>query len=89
VFVTGGATLLAGYTARLEREVRQLQPADLPVRLWTAQDRQLDAWRGASRWTRNPMFTTSCVTRAMYDEHGHDYLVEHLCSNWYHPTPSV
>ena len=89
VFVTGGAALLRGYTARIEREVRQQQPADLPVRIWSAQDVQLDAWRGAARWTGAPTFAASCLTRAAYEEHGHDYLVEHLLSNWYHPTPAA
>ena len=87
--MTGGAAIMRGFTARIEREVRALQPADLPVRVWNANDCQLDAWRGGARWTAAPAFRASCLTRAVYEEHGHDYLVEHLLSNVYHPTPAA
>ena len=87
VFVTGGGSRLTGYASRLARELRQLQPADLPVRLWTAQDAHLDAWRGGARWTASPAFAASLLTREEYEERGHDHLIEHLLSNVYYPTP--
>jgi actin-related protein 5 len=63
---------------------------DAPVRVWSAHDVRLDAWRGAAHWVgAGPAWRAASVTRADYDEHGADWLREHRFSNWYTPTPAA
>lgn len=39
----------------------------------------LDAWKGARKLALSN--SENFVTKAMYEEHGHDYILEHRASN--------
>lgn len=87
LFLTGGPALLPGYARRLVTDMRCRLPAawgaDLVAGVTTAADPLRDAWRGGALWASRggDAYTAAGVTRAMYDEVGPDYLVEHLTSN--------
>jgi actin-related protein 5 len=54
-----------------------------------ASDPLLDAWRGMAAWSAAPQFQQSIITRALYDEHGPQHLVQHMASNLHFiPSPS-
>ncbi|KAJ3283997.1 Nuclear actin-protein involved in chromatin remodeling [Borealophlyctis nickersoniae] len=81
VFITGGNTLYPNFSNRIEKEIRSIRPFGSPLRIYTASDSRIDAWRGASQWAATDAFKTSLITRAMYEEYGHDYVVEHAFGN--------
>ncbi|KAJ3145356.1 Nuclear actin-protein involved in chromatin remodeling [Geranomyces variabilis] len=84
IFLTGGTSLLKNMAERIEADIRAVQPFQSIVRVTRAKDPVLDPWRGAAKWASasSPSeFQASGVTRAMYDEMGHDYLIEHSMSN--------
>ncbi|TPX68501.1 hypothetical protein SpCBS45565_g03078 [Spizellomyces sp. 'palustris'] len=85
VLITGGNTLFTNMAQRIESDIRALRPFGSSIRILRAADPQLDAWKGAARWASSDSdgFQQSVVTRKMYDEYGHDYLVEHPMSNRY------
>jgi actin-related protein 5 len=87
VFLTGGSALFRGLPQRLEAELRAARPAGESLRVELAKDPTLDAWRGGAAWARGPQFRASCLTRALYDERGPDWLPEHFASNRYVPAP--
>ncbi|KAI8821734.1 uncharacterized protein EV422DRAFT_550513 [Fimicolochytrium jonesii] len=81
VIVTGGNALLPNLTERIEAELRALQPFGSTINVRRAANPLLDAWKGAAQWARADTFRASAVARAVYDEMGHDYIVEHAFSN--------
>jgi len=46
------------------------------------------SWKGARQWYADADRTNCAITKAMYEEIGGDYLVEHELSNRYYPTPT-
>jgi hypothetical protein len=41
-------------------------------------------------WSAAPQFQQSVITRALYDEHGPQYLAQHMASNFYFvPSPEA
>jgi len=86
VFITGGGSLFKGFAERVESELISLMPFRSPVKVWSANDSVLDAWRGAAYIARSDLAPVS-VTRQTMEECGWDYLCEHSCSNIYVPTP--
>ncbi|KAK1860706.1 hypothetical protein I4F81_003294 [Pyropia yezoensis] len=93
LFLTGGPALLPGYARRLVTDMRCRLPAawgaDLVAGVTTAADPLRDAWRGGALWASRggDAYAAAGVTRAMYDEVGPDYLVEHLTGNRWYATP--
>ncbi|KAI9106267.1 hypothetical protein DFS34DRAFT_699834 [Phlyctochytrium arcticum] len=84
--ITGGNTLFANFDERIRQDVRALRPFQSPMSIRMASNPLLDAWRGASKWAAPNVqgetgFRQSLITRQMYEEMGHDYLVEHPMSN--------
>ena len=74
IFLTGGATLFAGFGERLNKELRAVLPIDVTMRLRHANDPLLDAWKGAAQWSNEPPFRQALVTRQDYDEKGCYYM---------------
>ena len=63
-----------------------LNPPEMPINIVKSYDAMLDAWRGGALLARtcfqgNRMKDFS-VSKAQYEECGHHYLKEHLCSNF-------
>ena len=83
ILVTGGNSLFTNLTHRIENEIRAIRPFGSTIRCVQAKDPLLDAWRGASMWasSKDGGFEKSIVTKRMYEEFGHEYLVEHGMSN--------
>jgi actin-related protein len=64
-----------------------LNPVGSRINVVRAYDAQLDSWRGAALLAENHFKSQAgieqfCLTKAMYDECGHHYLKEHMCSNY-------
>ena len=72
-----------GFEERLRNELRSVLPTGQIFNLKKAADPQRDAWRGAARFARDHGAGLSSVglSRAQYDELGHDYLIEHPFSS--------
>eukprot|EP01135_Chromosphaera_perkinsii_P007197 Nk52_evm5s745 gene=Nk52_evmTU5s745 len=87
VFLTGGNSSYQGMLTRLEREVRSIRPFGTPINVFGAADPIVDAWKGASLFSKSGRFKESSISRAEYLEMGGEYLKEHECSNIYFATP--
>jgi len=58
-----------------------LRPFGSAFTVQHADNGRLDAWRGASAWSRRDDLQQASLSRAQYDECGPDYLAEHCASN--------
>lgn len=74
IFLTGGNTTFKGFEERLANELQAVLEAGSPLRVRTAQDPLLDAWRGAAKWASEAQNTQYFVTKADFLEKGGDYL---------------
>ncbi|KAL7750910.1 Nuclear actin-protein involved in chromatin remodeling [Sorochytrium milnesiophthora] len=75
VFVTGSHTGLLQFDKRLQHDMRAAQPVDGVVRVWSADNRMLDGWRGAAHWANNSSGEgNGWMTRQDYAEHGSERL---------------
>lgn len=82
IFLTGGNTLFQGFDDRLRSELRSVMPAGAEIVVRGAQDRILDAWKGAASWVREAEeWKKVRVGRAEYLEKGSDYIKEHRLGN--------
>ncbi|EON64616.1 hypothetical protein W97_03849 [Coniosporium apollinis CBS 100218] len=83
IFLTGGNTLFRGFEDRLRSELRAVLPADSPLGIRRANHPGLDAWKGAAWWSSQPASRDAFITRADFEEKGHDYIKEHDLGNSY------
>lgn len=74
IFLTGGNTIFESFDDRLRQGLTPLLPIDSPLKIRRAGDPLLDAWRGAAQWVGTPSWKGATVTKAEYQEKGHDYL---------------
>lgn len=74
IFLTGGNTLFHGFQQRLTSNLRTVLPVESAMVVRQADNPVLDAWKGATQWSREPDFRDSSVTREEYLEKGADYL---------------
>ncbi|KAJ3087336.1 Nuclear actin-protein involved in chromatin remodeling [Quaeritorhiza haematococci] len=82
IFTTGGHSLFPHLQDRIQKELQSLRPYGSLVKVRSAADPLLDAWRGAALWAADSnRLGTSSITRAMYDEFGSHYLQRFACSN--------
>jgi actin-related protein 5 len=72
---------MTGFDERLRKEMQEIFPFGANIVLKRAQDSLLDPWRGARKWIQSDEAKNSFVTRKLYNEVGHDYLLEHSLSN--------
>ena len=59
-----------------------LAPAGHEINVVKAFDAKIDAWRGARTFVQDKKVENIAVSRAEYEECGHNYLKEHGCSNY-------
>ena len=59
-------------------------PMDYSFTVSVAEDACVDSWKGMTLWASSPDSTNSYLTRAMYDEEGADYMIEHCASNYFY-----
>ncbi|EPS59268.1 hypothetical protein M569_15540, partial [Genlisea aurea] len=79
ILLTGGSCLFPGLRERLEAGIRMMRPCGAPVRIYTASDPILDAWRGASAWFGGgddsaAVAAGQSISRMDYYEKGQDCL---------------
>lgn len=87
LFLTGGNTLVPGWSARLQADLASILSQDCAI--VRAADPLLDAWRGGALYAQQPEFLSYCLTKADYEEKGSEYLKEHPVSNVFCPTPGT
>lgn len=84
-YITGGHTLLPNFDIRLMNSLRPILPTSSPLGLFkanqTLEELRLSPWKGMSRWSSTEEFQKSGLTKALYDECGNEYLVEHRFGN--------
>ena len=68
---------MPGLEARLRQELRPLAPAAAPLRVRTAADPTLSAWRGGAAFAASEAFAASAMTREDYFENGTMLRVEY------------
>uniref|UniRef100_A0A8C5AND0 Actin-related protein 6 n=1 Tax=Gadus morhua TaxID=8049 RepID=A0A8C5AND0_GADMO len=69
--LTGGNCLFPGFRERVQREVRALAPADLPVAVLLPPNPVGYAWEGGKLLADDPDYDEMVVTREEYEENGH------------------
>ena len=55
-----------------EQDLRSMVPCDLPVQISTVENPINAAWRGGSWLATQPGYAHTAVTKAEYEEHGHN-----------------
>lgn len=84
IFVTGGASQVAGLQARLQQDLRAIFPTEATLRITFATDPHLDAWRGGAHLARSDLSAGGSlipwITREWYEEQGGERLP---CTTWF------
>ncbi|XP_041482772.1 actin, clone 302-like [Lytechinus variegatus] len=70
VVLVGGSTLFRGFHDRLERELMELAPPTMPLKLLDRQDRETIVWSGASLFASHPVFKQHAISSQEYLEVG-------------------
>jgi actin-related protein 6 len=79
VVVVGGNSLIKGFNARLEDELRAIVPAQYLLNLTCAEDPIKHTWLGAARFASQPeLLKEVLVDKAEYDERGSTWLLKKL-----------
>lgn len=76
IYVTGGSASFSNIENRIKTELQALRPTGTPINVIKANNPSLDAWKGMKDWARSPFFQKSLLSKKVYEEFGHDYLVE-------------
>lgn len=77
ILLTGGSCQFPGMRERLEGGIRMIRPCGTPIKIYTASDPFLDAWRGASVYATSVQFPHQTFSRMDYYEKGEDLLREY------------
>jgi len=70
VLLSGGTTMLTGFTHRLEEEIKQRVPGTVPVTMVAPPQRHIAVWAGGSVLAMAKHFNFHWVSREEYDEYG-------------------
>ena len=81
MFVTGGAAQFHNFDSRVEADLCAVRPFQSHLRVVSAGDKVLDAWRGGASWSCDPRNKNSFVSREEYLERGAEHFKEHSYSN--------
>ncbi|ODQ82764.1 hypothetical protein BABINDRAFT_159277 [Babjeviella inositovora NRRL Y-12698] len=79
VFLCGGPVLTHGFETRMRNEFTSFLPSGALLRIRTANDPVLDAWKGMAQWANGAGATY--VTKKEYEEMGSEYIKEHNLGN--------
>lgn len=75
VVVVGGNSLIEGFMARLEADLRMLVPSEYQLNISQAEDPIRHTWLGAARFASQPeLLKEVLVSKAEYDEKGSTWL---------------
>ncbi|XP_073348778.1 uncharacterized protein [Pagrus major] len=72
IVLSGGNTLLAGLSERLQAEIKGLVPSDVgeSVRVTSPKDRDFSVWSGGAVLANLPTFSCAWISHEEYEEHG-------------------
>lgn len=70
ITITGGATLMHGFSARLTKELTALTPSNLRAKVVSRPERIYSVWIGGSILASLSTFQQMWISKSKYDEHG-------------------
>jgi actin-related protein len=70
VVLSGGSTMFQGLPERLSKEIQELAPSTMKVKVIAPEERKYSVWIGGSVLSSLSSFQNNWVTRAEYDESG-------------------
>ncbi|KAL8265844.1 hypothetical protein R6Q59_003188 [Mikania micrantha] len=70
IVLSGGSTLLPGFSDRMRKEIMALAPSDMAVKVVAPPERKYSAWIGGSILASLSNFQQEWISKAKYDEFG-------------------
>jgi actin-related protein len=80
IVLTGGNTLIEGFTERFKKEIESLLPKSdtkVKVNVVAPPFRQISSWVGGSIYSLMPIFNELAITKEEYEEHGDNAWLTH------------
>ena len=69
IILSGGTTMFDGFGERLYKEMKELAPATMKVKVIASPDRKYMVWKGGSTLSTLSTFSSMWITRADYEEY--------------------
>ncbi|XP_052811955.1 actin-related protein 6-like [Mya arenaria] len=76
ILTTGGNCLFPGFDQRFYTDVRSMAPDEFDISVTAPKNPISYAWEGGVQLANDPAFRKLAVTRAEYEEHGHNICME-------------
>lgn len=70
IILSGGTTMFPGINTRLQKELTQMAPSAMKVKVLAQEERKFLVWLGGAILSSLSTFSTSWITRAEYEESG-------------------
>ena len=70
IALSGGSTMFPGFSDRLQKEITEMAPSVMKVKVIAAPDRNYSAWIGGSCLAAARTFPLMCISKQEYDECG-------------------
>ena len=70
IVMSGGTTMYPGIAERLEKEITNLAPSKMKVKINAPQERKFSVWIGGSILSALSTFATMWITKEDYEESG-------------------
>ena len=70
IVMSGGTTMFPGIAERFEKEITNLAPSKMKVKIDAPQDRKFSVWIGGSILASLSSFDTDWITKEDYEESG-------------------
>ena len=78
IVLSGGTTMFPGIKERMEKEISNLAPAAMKVKVVAPPERKYSVWIGGSILSSLTTFQNMWISKAEYDESG-PYIVHRKC----------
>ncbi|XP_052240121.1 actin-related protein 6-like isoform X2 [Dreissena polymorpha] len=76
IVTTGGNCLIPGFQERFHMDVRSMAPDEFDISITSSKNPVTYAWEGGVQLANDPNFHKLVVTRAEFEEHGHNICME-------------
>lgn len=70
IILSGGATTVDGFPERFHKEINNLVPSSMNLKVLAPPERKYSAWKGASIFASKPNFQKICITHDEYNDNG-------------------
>eukprot|EP01130_Rhizamoeba_saxonica_P006383 TRINITY_DN2548_c0_g2_i1.p1 TRINITY_DN2548_c0_g2~~TRINITY_DN2548_c0_g2_i1.p1 ORF type:complete len:208 (+),score=37.98 TRINITY_DN2548_c0_g2_i1:557-1180(+) len=70
IVLAGGTTMLPGIDVRMQKEIVNLAPSTMNIKVTAPPERQYSVWIGGSILASLSNFEHTCITKEIYDESG-------------------